>query len=204
MNTPASRPRMQVCLLLLALVIATSAHAQQFFPTGVFYPDNLKLDSAVSRWYSEHLSALREPSLFQEKDSNVQIYRFLWLRTFHHPVAVRVIILSDGSATVMTKMADGTGGYKPGKLILDKTEALVPEKAQILSEKVRRLLYAPVPLRVQENNGRDGAQWILEGMDHGRYRLIERWRPQDGPVRDLGLYFLRDLGRLDLKPDEIY
>jgi len=198
--------RLQARLFLLTFITLVNARlfSQQFFPTGAFYPDNLRLDSLVSKWYSEQLAALREPSLFQAKDTSDQIYRFLWLRTFDHPVAVRVIFHSDGSATVTTKIADGTGGSKPGRLIVDKTESLSAEKAKTAVEKAHRLLFTAVPLRDPDTDGRDGAQWVIEGFEHGHYRLIQRWSPNDGPVRELGFYFLQDLSRLDLKREEIY
>jgi hypothetical protein len=47
-------------------------------------------------------------------------------------------------------------------------------------------------------------QWVIEGIDHGKYRLLDRWSPENGPVRELGLYFLRDLAHLRLNADEIY
>ncbi len=44
----------------------------------------------------------------------------------------------------------------------------------------------------------------MEGSYNGEYRLVDRWSPQNGPVRELGLYFLRDLARLELKSEPIY
>jgi hypothetical protein len=68
-----------------------------------------------------------EPSLLDvsRQDSTVEIYRFLWLRSFHHPIAVRLSVRKDGSALLISKETDGKGGYKPGKLIR-KTTALLP------------------------------------------------------------------------------
>ena len=38
--------------------------------------------------------------------------------------------------------------------------------------------------------GMDGAQWIIEGLDAQGYRLIDRWSPEKGGVRDFGLFLL--------------
>lgn len=103
-----------------------------------------------------------------------------------------------------TKIADGTGGSKPGALVVDRTEPLSPEKAKIAAEKAHRLLFTTVPLRDPSTTGKDGAQWMIEASENGHYRLIERWSPNDGPVRELGLYFLHDLAQLSIKADEIY
>lgn len=42
----------------------------------------------VATWYSSQLCALNEPLIFDQKSGT--IYRFTWLRTFHHPVAIRI------------------------------------------------------------------------------------------------------------------
>ena len=47
------------------------------------------LDSFLVVWYSRQLFALREPVIYADKSQN-EIYRFTWLRTFHHPVASRM------------------------------------------------------------------------------------------------------------------
>jgi hypothetical protein len=188
--------------VLLGTIFAVG---QSFFPVGAFYPGDRKLDAFVANWYSGQLTALQEPSLFEMKqDSDLQSYRFLWLRTFHHPISVRVLIHKDGSGVIVTKVADGAGGYKPGKLIVNKTESLTPEGVKNLVDKIKQLSFWTLQERDNSSIGADGAQWIVEGVDQGKYRLVDRWSPQKDPVRELGLYFLRDLSGLDMKAEEIY
>jgi hypothetical protein len=192
-------------LLLVLFPGRIPAVGQNFFPKGTFHPDNVKLDAFVAEWYSKQLTALEEPSLFAAKqDSSVQSYRFLWLRTFHHPVSVRVTLQPDESGSVVTKVADGAGGYQPGKLIVNKTEKLPAEKMRVFLEKVDTLKYWTLPERDPERQGMDGAQWVIEGVADGKYRLVDRWTPKAGAVRELGLYFLRRVSTLDLKNQPIY
>ena len=196
---------MNAPLLAILLFSTMAAAGQAFFPAGAFYPDNLKLDSFKAKWYSEQLTALQEPSLFEAKqDSTVQSYRFLWLRSFHHPVAIRVLIYADGSGLVVTKMADGSGGNKPGKLILNKTEPLSPDAVKIFTQKIHQLNYWTLPMRDTNPSGTDGAQWVIEGIDQGTYHLVDRWSPNDGPVRKLGLFFLHNLSGSHLRAEEVY
>jgi hypothetical protein len=177
---------------------------QAFFPAGVFAPDEVNEDSIRSQWYSEQLTALKEPSLFESKqDGTVQSYRFLWLRTFNHPVAVRVLIHSDGSGTLVTKMADGRGGYEPGNLIVAKIEPLPVDRVKRFSEEAQRLGYWTLPGR-EIKVGLDGSQWVIEGVRGGTYHLVDRWSPENGPVRKLGLYFIRELSGSYLKDEKIY
>ena len=51
--------------------------------------------------------------------------------------------------------------------------------------------------------GLDGAQWILEGIMDGRYQIADRWSPQRGPVRTLGLMMTK-LAKLNLPHEEVY
>ena len=74
-------------------------------------PDN---DGFRSGWYGKALAAMAEPRLFVAPgELPTETLRFLWLRTFHHPVAVRVERRPDGCA-VTTTVLDGQGGYEPG------------------------------------------------------------------------------------------
>ncbi|HXQ97339.1 MAG TPA: hypothetical protein VN774_02765, partial [Candidatus Limnocylindrales bacterium] len=92
-----------LCLCLLSCGI----HAQKYFPDRVFHEDST-LNKALDSWYSGQLKALKEPSLWElSQKSKQQVYRFLWLRTFDHPVAIRVEILPDGSSILTVRMADG-------------------------------------------------------------------------------------------------
>jgi hypothetical protein len=54
------------------------------------------------------------------------------------------------------------------------------------------------------DRGCDGADWILEAVKDGRYKLVIRWSPRNGPVRTLGLTMVNKLGELKIPNDEIY
>src|SRR5258708_39333972 len=97
------------CILCVLTVAAGALPAQQYFPPGV-------LDSAPQGqghgtraiWYAKHLKALHEPSLWEmAQDPKAEAYRFLWLRSFHHPIAVRLVVRSSGSGWMHTRMTSG-------------------------------------------------------------------------------------------------
>jgi hypothetical protein len=50
----------------------------------------------------------------------------------------------------------------------------------------------------------DGAQWIFGASNHGVYHVIDRWSPQDGLLRELGLYLVLGLGKLQVPQKTIY
>jgi hypothetical protein len=70
----------------------------------------LDLKCGEQLWYSAQLRALKEPSLFQLASNALShSYRFLWLRTFNHPIAIRVDIKPAGTGALTTKVTSGAG-----------------------------------------------------------------------------------------------
>ena len=193
--------RVEVFLLLL-LVLTPSFAQQQFFPSGVF-GETPQLDKGTSKWYSDQLRALQEPSLWAvSKTKSSQSYRFVWLRTWDRPISVRLDINNDGTGRLVTKMSSGTGGYDPGKLVLDRTRQLTKEQSASLLLKVETAAFWGLPTN-ETTGGRDGARWIIEGVRHGEYHIVDRWSPDSGPVRDVGLYPMR-LADLEIPAEKLY
>lgn len=136
-------------VLLLSAVIGS---AGEYFPVEV----------PGSDWYSKHLAAMREPSLWDlsRQDFGAEVYRFLWLRSFHHPISVRLTVRKDGTGLLTSKETDGKGGYHPGKLIRNLTATLSKQQTDRFRDRAERLWKLPAnqPAAV----GVDGAQWIVE------------------------------------------
>jgi hypothetical protein len=189
---------------ILSLVVALAMQNQtpnvRYFPEGVFDEDK-KLSAFREERYSEKLSALEEPSLF-EASKTIETYRFVWLRTFHHPVSVRLNIVGDGSGALTTKMTGGAGGYHPGKLILSEETKLTKEQVDAFLTQLDKAEFWKLPTNDKEL-GLDGAQWIIEGNKKGNYHIVDRWSPTDGPVHVLGLYMIQ-AGKVKVPAKEIY
>src|ERR1022692_1355040 len=109
-----NRPSRHSWLIPFLFALCTALASAQYFPKQSL---DDRGDEFRSKWYSRQLHALKEPSLLtQSKNPNSEAYRFLWLRTFHHPVAIRVVLRPDGTGVLTTKVASGAGGYSPGVL----------------------------------------------------------------------------------------
>jgi hypothetical protein len=180
--------------LVIVMLFASVARAQvKYFPP----------DFHVN-WYEKHLSALKESSLWESsRTQKSQSYRFLWLRTFHHPIAIRIDVNSDGTSLLTTKMTSGKGGYEPGHLLQNETHALTSEQTNWFLGKIESLNFWKLP-SIQGDVGPDGAQWIIEGVKDGKYHIVDRQSPQDGEIRALGLYFLEDLAKMKFAAKEVY
>ena len=188
------------------LLMCGTGVAQQYFPDGIFGPQT-KANDFVVDWYSQQLRVLVEPSLWEtSQGTKGQAYRFLWLRSFHHPVVVRLTVNSDGTSTLVTKVASGQGGYKPGKLIENRTSQVSREQTRWFLNGVEELKYWDLPTREEKTNvvGLDGAQWIVEGVRNGAYKIVDRWSPERGPIRAIGLMMTIDLAKMKLLYQEVY
>ena len=39
--------------------------------------------------------------------------------------------------------------------------------------------------------GRDGSQWVLEGVRDNRYHIVDRWSPENSEYREACTYLLK-------------
>ncbi|MEH6677790.1 hypothetical protein [Phenylobacterium sp.] len=147
-------------------------------------------------WYSSHLSAAGEPSLLEAVNPEAptqDVYRFTWLRSFDKPIVIRIEQAKSGALLMTASRLSGMGGYEPGSVEARIVRGLSQDEAN----QFRRALSVANGLRLRAVScdwGFDGAQWIFEGVDRGRYRYVERWTPDRGSVRALGLVMLSFTG----------
>lgn len=159
-----------------------------YFPKGRFAGGWAESDNFTNDWYGKHLKAMTEESLLDAADE-AEIYRFLWLRTFHHPVFVKVV-RHRNEIKLFTKELDGAGGYEPGKVLRSDEITLKHEDFCRFLNLLEKADYWNLGA---ENNdsGVDGSQWILEGVKKGRYHLVDRWTPETGKYREACLFLLK-------------
>lgn len=188
----------------------------QYFPSGVF---DIQRPSARDNWYACTLRELNEPSLFAlRNDKSAQVYRFLWIPSFHRPISVRLTINIDGTGSVVTRSVDSHAGLltKPasdmGKLIQDTATVIDQEQVKDVVEQLQRLSFWSMPTekeqltrpRSKSGSGStvllpihlDGSQWILEGLRGGEYHVVDRWSPRDDSYSELCKHLLH-LGKVE-------
>ena len=117
-------------------------------------------------------------------------YRFLWLRSFHHPVAVRIWKSGD-EHFISVKETNGAGGYEPYQLILDRTRMLAPAEWAEFIRLLDQTCYWELESEDENIEGNDGARWILEAVKGGRYHIVDRWSPDGGTYREACMYALK-------------
>jgi hypothetical protein len=134
-------------------------------------------DAFVRQWYSAYLAAMNEPSLSCGDATADETYRFLWLRSFHQPVAVRISRTGrhfELAATVLT----GHGGYQPGHIAQRVRRELTEAEWVQVMRALEHISFWEMPATTEEI-GVDGAQWIIEGRS-SRYHVVDRWDGGDG------------------------
>jgi hypothetical protein len=148
-------------------------------------------------WYASHLNALDEPVL---RDSlPAKVYRFTWLRSFHKPVVIRLENFN-GTVTLYWKVGGGAGGYEPGKMIVNKSKVLTLKNWNDFVASVNSINFWNLPT-TRSGIGSDGAQWILEGKELGKYHVVDR--QSGGKIESVCLKLL-ELSNLKIKKDDIY
>lgn len=174
-----------IILLLVSLYAVLVAGQKRYFPDRALDPASTRSDGFDNSWYSRQLEAMSEPVLAPAAGSRT--YRFTWLRTFHHPVAVRITMTSARCSLHATEL-NGEGGYVPGKVYRRKVEDIAPEACARIEAFIRASGFWDLPPKGPVS-GADGSEWIVEGVTT-RYRVITRWTPESGPVRAIGEQFL--------------
>ncbi len=175
-----------------------------YFPDGTFAEGWEGADAFMNDWYGKHLKASNEKSLLDVSDKNLEIYRFTWLRSFHHPVIVK-IEKQKNDMKIFFKELDGRGGYEPGKIIKEKEKSISQEDWCEFIKLLNDLDYWQVPSLEEKPGGNDGAQWILEGVTNNRYHIVDRWTPRKGKYREIGLFMLKLAGfNFDKNKDDLY
>jgi hypothetical protein len=151
------------------------------------------------------LLAMQEPPVGHLAESD-QAFRWVWLRSFHPPVVVRV--QKQGSeASIVVKMLDkpygaGPDGLRVSKLAINEHRRLNANEWDSLVE-LRRAGFWAQPSTEPEVLGVDGADWIMDGVAWGERHSVARWSPQRGPFRDLCMAMLK-LSGITVRPEDVY
>ena len=212
--------RIAISLLPVVLAISFSDNAQSqateiptrwppshpgepYFPKGSL-DSHPQSDSLRRGMYGQHLFVMQEPrlpSLTARPDA--ETIRFLWLRSFHAPVVVR-LERRGAKCWVVTTVLDPSNSYEPGQI--SRRDSLRIE-LRTLQEVLDRLSAPDFWASREQPPGLDGATWLFEWVRPGQYQVVSRWSPEEvgreAAARDIGLQLLR-LGRVEVPADEIY
>lgn len=117
--------------------------------------------------------------------TGIECYRFLYLPIWGHPVAVRVTTLGE-VFTVHSTALSGQGGYAPGAITNRSFTVLNKKDTDALQEMIHRVDLFKMR-KTDDTKGRDGEEWVLEGVANRKYCVVTRWCPDSYDTKKRGL-----------------
>jgi len=186
-----------LCVLTLWMSWGVFGDEIPYFPSGLTDPR-----------YSDILRRMAEPSLYKSAPRE-QAYRFLWLRTFDNPVAVRIQKERQG-ATLRAVRLNGASGYEIGKIDVDRTLPISEEQWNAFVKLLDAASFWGTPSGEKGPEiGFDGAHWVIEGRSGENYHLVDRWSPLTDRGRSLQNFvrccdYLLRLSRMEIPEGKRY
>jgi hypothetical protein len=126
--------------------------------------------------YTKHLLAMNEPSLWELSGTNLHTYRFLWLRSFHEPICMRLIIEQDRTGWQTTKILTKSDTWEIGVLEKEKKVKITQHQVETFLNKLEQAGFWRMP-SIRKQYSSDGAGWIIEGRKDSQYHIVERICP---------------------------
>jgi hypothetical protein len=150
----------------------------RFFPPGALSADRWR-DDFLHRWYARELAALGEPPLYTRAgEAGAHVYRFLWLRSFHPSIVVRLEVHPDGRGTIVFRER----GFQGRDVDQAWQRNLDATATRTFMDALARADFWS--MTEEPGVGCDGAEWVLEGVAGSRYHAASRWSPTEGAYRD--------------------
>lgn len=179
-----------------------------YFPVdtfGQFFPEEFRRKGSDSRhreWYSAQFRAMEEPSLSCGDAGEAESYRFLWLRSFNQPIAVRVRHTSARTVLVAVALVGGPpNGSGPSEVERKIEKELTPVEWKRIETAVERITLWRLPTEDGSPPGTDGSRWIVEGRSSADHHVVDRWN--GGNLKDFGLMML-ELSGLEIPEGDVY
>jgi hypothetical protein len=172
------------CLLFLIPVTRAQVPCCPQFPPPILPQSEIyKAD-----WYSRHLEALGETSIFPVPSNRVrQSYIFTRLQTSHRSIFVRIDVGPDGSSTLTKKVGGLKAKGSTNRIQLTTLELAKEQTLTFLTdlEQTHRWLLAiPEPIKGEQDHR---AEWSVEWRRDGEYGGMTSWDTKNGYMQELSL-----------------
>jgi hypothetical protein len=191
-----SRPRFEVIRATLIAVPESSPNSQlaqtfvrtletanALFLVNYFPPQSFTGPAGdfEVRWFSRELYDLEEKPLWPAGSGNERTYRITVLPAFSGPETVILKVLADGSGQIKFRAVDPRNPHPR----INKDSTIKPEQVTEFTSMLDHLQFWQLPTEPTER-GLDGAEWILEGVQDGKYHVVLRWCPRKTPFGEVG------------------
>lgn len=183
-----------------------------FFPPRAFYfPPNKyfdeeyvkKTNDRLTKYLTTDLTAMQEPSLYElSNNAQARTYRFLWLRSFHRHIGLRLDIEKTGEALLIVKALDNRrqNPEDVGKLVENRTIQISREEVKLFLSHLERARFWEL-VTYDGSTQLDGSLWIIEGVSEDKYHIVMQLTPTNGEFKESALFLLEKSG---LKSEKVY
>lgn len=172
-----------ICFYSAGIAKCSEPKSEEFFSPVIGEHKQLR--------YGKYLKAMDEKPLWNlSRPNNKYVFRLVWLRSFHHPIFVRIEKTDGGNCVLYARELSGAGGYAPGVVTVARTSIVGEKTFDAFLEKVSQLSFFEQPTNQDDSEASDGATWIFEINDHGKYHILDTF--SGGKSKVLGLFLLRE------------
>jgi hypothetical protein len=161
------KPASQVCLGVVER--KNASFFLSYFPPHIF---TSRAADFQLRWFSADMYALGETPLWPASTEHETIYRLTYLPAFSGPSVITLRLSPGGEGRIAIKTIDGD---REVTKIDDASSVTRDQLAQFFSL-LDRAHFWETPTELP-THGKDGAEWIMEGVMDGTYRTVVRWCP---------------------------
>lgn len=151
-------------------------------------------------WFSESLAWFKEPIL--SAGYKGKVYRFLWLRTFDEPIAIRMQKIRQ-HVTISWKLPQFDNSLHTSQSPVEFKKILTVRQWKKFEKMLTTIDYWSMVPEDHLSTATDGATWILEAAINGKYKVTER-SGYIYPKYTKCLLYLIKLTDLNLPEDRIY
>lgn len=127
-------------------------------------------DESTAKVYSLYLRAMKEPLLFNKK-TNKEVYRFLWIRSFHSPVVIRIEKINS-KYQLYWKVFN----RHEWKIKSQNQKHLTEKEWNNFIQLTKKTNFWKMSLG-KHRSGWDGSEWVLEGVNNSDYHVVTIFTP---------------------------
>jgi hypothetical protein len=166
-DATAFKATSQLCLQTMERINA--AFFETYFPPQTF--SSPAADFQV-HWYSAEMYALGEKPLWPPSTAPEATYRLTYIPAFSGPTVITLSVPPDGEGKIAIKTINGD------REVTNVDEALTATRDQVARffALLGQAHFGTTPTELPRR-GFDGAEWMLEGVTDGKYRIVVRWCP---------------------------
>jgi len=168
-NIPSSAPIKKISELCLGdFERQNASFFLSYFPPQTF---TSRAADFQLRWYSADMYALGERPLWPASEHETT-YRLTYLPAFSDPTVITLIASPGGEWRIAIKAI----GKDRETTTLEGTAPMSREQVTRFLGLLDRAHFWTMPTELP-TAGTDGAEWIMEGTEGGKYRAVVRWCP---------------------------